>query len=168
MTRRSAPERPRRYWLFKTEPGEFSFADLLAAPRRRTGWDGVRNYQARNLLRDELAVGDGVLIYHSSADPLAITGIARVTRAGHPDPTAFAPDSAHFDPKSDPESPTWYQVEIEAVIPLPEPLLRARLAAEPQLRKMMLLQRGSRLSVQPVTAAEWERILQLAGVRADW
>ena len=96
------------YWLFKSEPNCFAFADLLAAPDRTTGWDGVRNFQARNFLRDEIKVGDGVLFYHSSADPPAIAGIAEVVRAGHPDPTAFDPKADHYDPKSDPANPTWY------------------------------------------------------------
>ena len=116
------------YWLFKSEPNCYAFADLLAAPDRTTGWDGVRNFQARNFLRDEIKVGDGVLFYHSSADPPAIAGIAKVVRAGHPDPTAFDPKADHYDPKSDPANPTWYQVAIRAVRaidpPLGLPLLR--------------------------------------------
>ena len=103
------------YWLFKSEPEAFSFADLLAEPDRTTGWDGVRNYQARNFLRDAIKVGDGVLFYHSSAEPPCIAGIAEVVRAGHPDPTAFDPKSNHYDPKSDRPTPTWYQVSIRAV-----------------------------------------------------
>ena len=89
------------YWLFKSEPTAYSFADLMAEPDRTTGWDGVRNYQARNFLRDQIQVGDGVLFYHSSADPPCIAGIAEVVRAGHPDPTAFDPKDQHYDPKSD-------------------------------------------------------------------
>src|SRR6476660_3775885 len=89
------------YWLFKSEPKAYSFADLMAEPDRTTGWDGVRNYQARNMLRDEIKLGDGVLFYHSSTDPMAIAGFAKVVRAGHPDPTAFDPRADHHDPKSD-------------------------------------------------------------------
>src|SRR5262245_61891067 len=97
------------YWLFKSEPNCFSFADLMARPDRATGWDGVRNYPARNFLRDRVRVGDGVLFYHSDADPPAIAGIAEVVREAHADPTAFDPSAQHYDPRSDPASPTWLQ-----------------------------------------------------------
>src|SRR3954447_5922606 len=110
------------YWLFKSEANCYSFADLVAEPDRTTGWDGVRNYQARNMLRDQVQVGDLVLFYHSNADPPAIAGIAEVVRAGHPDPTAFDPMAQHHDPKSDPSNPTWYQVEIRAVRAIDPPL----------------------------------------------
>ena len=103
------------YWLFKSEPNCYAFADLLAAPDRTTGWDGVRNFQARNFLRDAIRVGDGVLFYHSNADPPAIAGIAEVVVAAHPDPTAFDPRAEHHDPRSDPSRPTWYQVAIRGV-----------------------------------------------------
>src|SRR3954471_6904182 len=110
------------YWLFKSEPDCFSFADLVAAPNRTTGWDGVRNFQARNFLRDAIAVGDGVLYYHSNANPPAIAGIAEGARAGTPDPTAFAPGAHHDDPKSDPARPPWYQVATRAVRRIAPPL----------------------------------------------
>lgn len=103
------------YWLFKSEPHCYAFADLMAAPGQTTGWDGVRNFQGRNFLRDQVRVGDGVLFYHSNADPPAIAGIAEVVREGHPDPTAFDPKAEHYDPKSDPDRPVWYQVAIRAV-----------------------------------------------------
>ena len=157
------PAPKRRHWLFKSEPDVFSFDDLLAAPRRRTIWDGVRNYQARNLLRDDVKVGDGVLFYHSSAEPLAIAGTAVVVRAGIPDPSAFDAKSKYHDPESDPDAPTWYAVEIEAETAFTPPIPRARLAATPALAEMMVLKRGARLSVQPVTAAEWRAVLALAG-----
>ncbi len=157
----------RRFWLFKSEPGSFSFADLLAAKGRRTAWDGVRNHQARNFLRDQVQVGDGVLFYHSSADPLAIVGLCKVVRAGYPDATAFDPADHHHDRKSDPDAPTWYVVDVQAVTAFDPPLLRSRLQAEPALADMVLLQRGSRLSVQPVTPTEWRAILKLAGVREE-
>jgi len=110
------------YWLFKSEPTSYSFADLLSEPGRTTGWDGVRNYQARNSLRDQVQLGDGVLFYHSSADPPCIAGIAEVVKAAHPDPTAFDPDDSHYDPKSDRAQPTWYQVSIKAVRAIEPPL----------------------------------------------
>lgn len=153
----------RRYWLFKTEPNCFSFADLWAAPNRTTGWDGVRNFQARNMLRDQVQVGDGVLFYHSNAKPPAITGLAEVVRDGHPDPTAFDPTAQHHDPKSDPSNPTWFQVAIRALRPIAPPLGLPMLREVPDLARMELLRKGSRLSVQPVSAEEWATILDLAG-----
>jgi predicted RNA-binding protein with PUA-like domain len=154
------------FWLFKSEPDCFSFADLMAAPDRSTGWDGVRNFQARNFLRDQVAVGDGILFYHSNAAPPGIAGIAEVVKAGHPDPTAFDPEAEHFDPKSDPASPTWYQVSIRAVRAIDPPLGLPRLRDEPALEGLELLRKGSRLSVQPVSEAHWRVILTLAGVEA--
>ena len=150
------------YWLFKSEPETYSFAHLLAEPDQTTGWDGVRNYQARNFLRDSIKVGDEVLFYHSSADPPCIAGIAKVVRAGHPDPTAFDPKSNHHDPKSDPASPTWYQVSIQAVRAIDPPLGLPRLKEIRELANMELLRKGSRLSIQPVTAGEWKGIMALA------
>jgi len=159
--RREMAARPRRYWLMKSEPDVFSIDDLSRAPGRTTCWDGVRNYQARNFLRDEIRVGDGVLYYHSSAEPSGIAGEAVVARAGYPDPTAFDRNDAHYDPKSHRAKPTWYAVDVRFVracrplIPLSS--LR-RMAA---LRSMLVLRRGMRLSVQPVTAAEWRAIMTL-------
>jgi predicted RNA-binding protein with PUA-like domain len=150
------------YWLFKTEPTAYSFADLMAEPDRTTGWDGVRNYQARNLLRDQIDVGDGVLFYHSSADPPCIAGIAEVVRGGHPDPTAFDPKAGHYDPKSDRSNPTWFQVSIKAVRPINPPLGLPRLHDAPELAGMELLRKGSRLSVQRVSEREWKTILSMA------
>jgi predicted RNA-binding protein with PUA-like domain len=149
------------YWLFKSEPDCFSFADLVAAPGRATGWDGVRNFQARNYLRDQVRRGDGVLFYHSSADPPAIAGIAEVVEQGHPDPTAFDPDADHYDPKSDPAQPTWYQVRIRAVRAVDPPLGLPLLRTVPALAGMELLRKGSRLSIQPVSPAEWDAIQEL-------
>jgi predicted RNA-binding protein with PUA-like domain len=150
------------YWLFKSEPTAYSFSDLMAEPDGTTGWDGVRNFQARNYLRDDVQVGDGVLFYHSSTEPPCIVGIAEVVRAGHPDPTAFNPKADHYDPKSDPANPTWYQVSIKAVKPVEPPLGLPFLHCVPALAGMELLRKGSRLSVFPVTAAEWKTILSLA------
>lgn len=150
------------YWLFKSEPDCFSFAHLQAAPKRTTGWDGVRNFQARNMLRDQVKVGDKVLFYHSNADPPGIAGIAEVVREGHPDPTAFEPGSEHYDPKSDPKNPTWYQVSIRAVKAIDPPLGLPFLRTVPELEGMELLRKGSRLSIQPVSAAEWDKVIALA------
>ena len=150
------------YWLFKTEPTSYSFAKLMAERDRTTGWDGVRNYQARNLLRDQIKKGDGVLFYHSSAEPLCIAGIAEVVRDGHPDPTAFDRKDHHYDPKSDPANPTWYQVSIKGVRAIDPPLELAQLNKVAELAGMELLRKGSRLSVQPVTEHEWKTILAMA------
>jgi predicted RNA-binding protein with PUA-like domain len=150
------------YWLFKSEPTAYSFDDLLAEPDQTTGWDGVRNFQARNFLRDSIKVGDGVLFYHSSADPTCIAGIAKVVKAGHPDLTAFDPKAQHYDPKSKRDEPTWYQVSIKAVRPIEPPLSLPFLNTIPALEDMELLRKGSRLSVQPVTEKEWKTILSLA------
>lgn len=157
---------PRRYWLFKSEPGSYGFDRF----RRdgRTCWDGVRNREARNLLRDEVRTGDGVLFYHSSADPMAVAGIARVVKAGYPDPSAFDPASDHHDPKSDAQRPTWYAVDLACVGPMREPVTRERLQREPSLAGMVLLRPGCRLSVQPVTRAQWRRILRLGGQEERW
>lgn len=150
------------YWLFKSEPTAYSFADLLAEPDQTTGWDGVRNYQARNFLRDQVKKGDGVFFYHSSADPPAIAGLAEVVREAHPDPTALDPSADHHDPKSDPDNPTWYQVSIKAVRAIEPPIGLSELAALPELAGMELLRKGSRLSIQPVKKSEWDAILKLA------
>jgi predicted RNA-binding protein with PUA-like domain len=153
------------YWLFKSEPEAYSFAHLLREPDQTTGWDGVRNYQARNYLRDVIKVGDGVLFYHSSTDRPSIAGVAKVVREGHPDPTALDPKSEHYDPKSDPASPTWFQVSIKAVRAIDPPLELPRLREIPGLAGMELLRKGSRLSIQPVTEREWKAIMGLAGAR---
>jgi predicted RNA-binding protein with PUA-like domain len=160
----SAAPRARHYWLVKSEPQAFSFDDLLASPRRTTGWDGVRNYQARNFMRDDMKKGDGVFFYHSSTEPAAIVGIAEVAREGYPDHTAFDPADPHFDPKSRADAPTWIMVDIRARERLPELLTLTRLRGITGLEKMMLLQKGSRLSVQPVTPREWEIVCRAAGV----
>ena len=150
-----------RHWLMKSEPDVFSIDDLAKAKKQTTGWDGVRNYQARNLLRDEIAVGDGVLYYHSSVDPPAVVGLARVVKAGYPDPTQFDPKSDYYDAGSKPDAPRWFSVDIAFDRKLPRPVTLPELRADPALGDMVLLQRGSRLSVQPVTAAEWKRIVAL-------
>ncbi|MBC7672711.1 MAG: EVE domain-containing protein [Polaromonas sp.] len=152
----------RRHWLVKSEPDVFSFDDLMAKPSRTTHWDGVRNYQARNTMRDDMKKGDLVFFYHSSTDPSAIVGIAEVVREGYPDASALDPADSHFDPKSKADTPTWYMVDLEGTEKLPRPLSLAELRGVKGLEKMTLLQKGSRLSVQPVTAAEWTVITKLA------
>ena len=151
-----------RCWLLKSEPEAFSWDDLWKSPGRTTSWDGVRNYQARNFMRDGMRTGDRVLFYHSSTEPTAIVGVAEVVREAYPDPTAFDPADPHYDPKSKRNAPTWVTVDIRAVRPLDRPVTLAMLRQTPGLEGMVLLQRGSRLSVQPVTEEEWAIIDRLA------
>jgi predicted RNA-binding protein with PUA-like domain len=152
----------RRYWLMKSEPGVYGIDDL--ARDGSTVWDGVRNYRARNLMRDEMSVGDGVLFYHSSADPPAIAGLARVSRQAQPDPTQFDRRSRYHDPKATRDAPRWFCVDIEYVAKLDTPLGLPELRDDPKLEGMALLQKGQRLSVQPVTAGEWRHVCKRAGV----
>ena len=149
------------YWLMKTEPSEFSIDDLKARPKRTEPWDGVRNYQARNMMRDEMKKGDGVLFYHSNCEEPGIVGIAKVAREGYPDPTAFDPEDKHYDPKSDPDSPRWYHVDVKFVRKLERTITLAELKSHPELEAMPLVRRGTRLSVMPVSDAEWEFVLGL-------
>lgn len=151
----------RRYWLLKTEPGCFSYDDLLAAPRQTTHWGGVRNYQARNFMRDEMKKGDGVLFYYSNATPSGIVGTAEVVREGYPDFTAWDAEDEHFDPKSTESSPVWYMVDIGAGERFDNFLALSHLRHVRELEAMELLRRGSRLSVQPVTEPEWRAICAL-------
>ena len=145
-----------RHWLLKSEPSSFSFADLLAAPDRTTCWDGVRNHQARNFMRDDMAVGDLAFFYHSGAEPPAIAGIVEVVRAAYPDPAAFDPASPYHDPKSTPDAPTWLMVDVRALHSyLDAPITLPELRETPGLDGLELLRRGSRLSVQPVSAEHW-------------
>ena len=150
-----------QYWLVKSEPEAFSIDDLARAPKQTTGWDGVRNYQARNFMRS-MNAGDQVLFYHSSADPPAVMGIAQVVRAAYPDPTQFDPHDTHYDADSSPKQPRWDMVDIRLTRRFKAPLSLQRLRQEPQLKHMELLRKGSRLSVQPVRMKEWEAILRLA------
>ncbi len=157
---RTRPAAGRRCWLVKSDPESYSIADLERDGV--TGWDGVRNYQARNFLRDQMAVGDRVLFYHSGVEPMAIVGTCEVASRPRPDETAFRRGHEHYDPDSDPADPTWWLVDLRHVQTFAAPLTRAMLAREPALRRMVLLQRGSRLSVQPVTPVEHEAVLALA------
>jgi len=149
------------YWLMKSEPSVFSIKDLEQAPKQTTHWDGVRNYQARNFMRDQMKIGDGVLFYHSNADPPAIVGLAEIVKEGYPDFTAFDSEDPHYDPKSKKSEPTWYMVDIKHVRTFKQPLALEDLRKVSALRNMVLLQKGSRLSVQPVTPAEWKAICQI-------
>ncbi len=153
------------YWLFKTEPSAFSIDDLKNRPRMTEHWDGVRNYQARNFLRDAIKEGDLVLIYHSNIPEPAVVGIAQVVRAGYPDFTALDPSSDHFDPKSSAANPIWYMVDVRYRRPLPRQVTLVRIKANPLLAEMPLVRR-SRLSIQPVTPDQWRIILAMGGAEA--
>ena len=152
----------KRYWLFKTEPDCFSIDHLKESENGVSSWEGVRNYQARNLLRDEVKKGDGVLFYHSSADPTGVAGLATVVKGAYPDPTARDPESQYFDPKATDDDPRWYMVDVQfekkfsQVIPLTE------MKMTPGLEDMMVTKRGQRLSIQPVKPEEWKIVLKMA------
>jgi predicted RNA-binding protein with PUA-like domain len=154
--------RAAKYWLLKTEPESFSIQDLAKRPKQTTCWDGVRNYQARNFMRDEMQIDDLVLFYHSNADPPAIVGTAVVASAAYPDHTAWDPKDHHYDPKASPENPIWQMVDIRLGEIFPQPLSLTMLRDVPALKEMELLRKGSRLSVQPVRKSEFDCILKLA------
>ncbi|HTQ79922.1 MAG TPA: EVE domain-containing protein [Thermoanaerobaculia bacterium] len=154
-----AKTRAKRYWLLKVEPEVYTISDL--ARDGVTSWEGVRNYQARNFLRDDVKVGDAVLFYASNSDPSGVTGLAEVAREAYPDPTAFAPESPYHDPKSDPQNPVWFQVDIRFVEAFPEIVPLEVLKRTPGLAAMRVVQKGSRLSVQPVEKAEFEIVKKL-------
>lgn len=143
-----------KYWLFKTEPNTYSLDDLKKEPTQSTHWDGIRNYAARNYLRDEVEVGDQVLIYHSVIKPPQIVGVAKVIEAAYPDFTAFDSSHHYFDPKSKKENPTWFMVDIAYVRHFEKPVTLEQIKKTPELAEMVLLKIG-RLSIQPVTAEEW-------------
>lgn len=148
-----------KYWLMKSEPDVFSIDDL--AKKKRSGWDGVRNYQARNFMR-EMRLGDLVLFYHSNAEPSGIAGIAKVSKESHPDPTQFDAKSEYFDAKATHDEPRWFMVEVSFVEKFPSLLPLEYLKQEKPLAKMQLVQKGTRLSVMPVQKSEWDHILKLA------
>ena len=151
------------YWLMKSEPSTFGIDDLAKAPRHRSHWDGVRNYQARNMLRDEMKKGDLAFFYHSSCEVPGIYGIVKIVREGYPDPTAFDPRHAHFDPKSDAAAPTWYMVDVALERRFAAPLTLEKLKANARaLGDLVVLRRGNRLSITPVTAMQWRKVLALA------
>ncbi|MDH3647920.1 MAG: EVE domain-containing protein [Gammaproteobacteria bacterium] len=151
-----------KYWLLKSEPGSYSIDDLAAEKKKRTSWDGVRNYQARNLMR-EMKNGDLCFFYHSSCPKPGIVGIVKVVRQAYPDHTAFDPDDHHYDPKSDPEDPRWFMVDVRIVRKLARiiSLRELREHGTGALSEMVLLRRGNRLSVTPVTKKQWNCITSL-------
>ena len=152
-------------WLMKTEPSTFSLDDLVASPEQTTMWEGVRNYTIRNWMRDDMAVGDAVLFYHSSCAIPGVVGLAEITRTAYPDPTQFDPASHYFDPKSDPADPRWLVVDVRFVRRLERTITLAELRAHAEeLDDFLLVRRGNRLSVMPVTDAQWTAILALEAI----
>ena len=149
------------YWLMKSEPETFGIDDLKKRPKQTEPWDGVRNYQARNMLRDRMKVGDQAFFYHSNCEVPAIVGIMEIVKAGYPDTSAFDPSDLHFDPKSDPENPRWYRVDVRFVRQFKHIITLAELKSHRALAELPLVQRGSRLSVVPVTSQQWRFILSL-------
>jgi predicted RNA-binding protein with PUA-like domain len=155
----------RGYWLFKSEPRCYSFDDLMSEPDRRGRWDGIRSYQARNFIRDRMAIGDGVLFYHSSCAEPGIVGTAQVCSEASIDPTQFDKSSDGYDPKSKRSDPTWWLVEIEAIEKFRAVLALSRMRKLPELETMPVLRRGNRLSITPVTKKEWDAVLRIAKSR---
>ena len=153
----------KRYWLMKCEPSAYTIDDL--ARDGATSWEGVRNYQARNFMRDQMQLGDGVLFYASSADPSGVTGLAEIARAGYPDASAWTKGHEYFDPASSKDKPLWYMVDIRYVDRFPEIVSLETLKHVKGLEKMMVIQKGARLSVQPVTNAEYDIVVKL-GLKA--
>ena len=154
-----------QYWMMKSEPGEVSIDDLLAAPGSTLPWTGVRNYQARNFMRDAMQVGDGILFYHSSCAQPGVAGLAVVASVAYPDPTQFDPNGKYFDPKATLEQPRWVSVDVRALEKTPL-LALAQLRAMPELDDMLLLQKGSRLSITPVSSRQWRIIHDRLHARA--
>ena len=150
-----------QYWLMKSEPDAFSIDDLADRPDQTEPWDGVRNYQARNMLRDEMQVGDEVLFYHSNCKEPGVVGIARIVRAGYPDDTALNPDSKYHDPKSTLEKPIWYRVDVALVRKLSRTIGLSEMKNRPELSELALVRRGNRLSVMPVSPKDYAFILDL-------
>jgi predicted RNA-binding protein with PUA-like domain len=150
----------KNYWLFKAEPDVYGIDHLAAAPNKTGRWDGIRNYQARNFLRDQVALNDEVFIYHSSCKNVGIVGTAKVVKTAYPDPTQFDPESDYYDPKSTPENPRWVSVDIRLTKIFPRIIPLAEIKAQQSLDNMVLVKQ-SRLSTQPVTAEEWKIINNL-------
>ncbi len=149
------------YWLMKSEPDVFGIDDLYKKPDQTEHWDGVRNYQARNMMRDDMKLGEKVFFYHSNCDLPGIVGIMEVAKEGYPDYTAFDPDDIHFDPKSDPAHPRWMMVDVKYVKTLSRTITLKELKLHPELAGMALVRRGNRLSIMPVSKEEWHYILSL-------
>ena len=148
-----------QYWIMKSEPGEYSIDDLKRDKTEH--WDGVRNYQARNMMRDEMKKGDLAFMYHSNCDQIGIVGVMTIHREGYPDHTAFDKKDKHYDPKSDPDNPRWYMVDVKFKRKLKRTITLQELKSQNLLKNMVLLRKGNRLSIMPVSEKEWNTILSL-------
>ena len=157
---------PRRYWLFKSEPGTFSWDDLEKSEDQTTCWEGVRNYQARNFMRDDVKLGDGVFFYHSRVAPMSIVGKCKVVRESYPDYTQWDESSPYHDPKATKDNPRWMMVDVKADGRFKRPVTLEEMKTVPELADMVLLKKGSRLSIQPVTAEQWKVIVRLSSRKA--
>lgn len=155
-----------RYWLFKSEPSAFGIDHLARAKQQTAPWDGVRNYQARNYLRDDVQLGDQVLFYHSREEPLGVFGTMAVVRTAYPDASQFDPHSPYYDARSPQDNPRWVMVDVQLGERFPQPVTRDDLQADPTTAGMLVMKRGMRLSIQPVTAKEWIAVLRLAKRKA--
>ncbi len=151
------------YWLMKSEPDAYSIDHLRSQKRRTDHWDGIRNYQARNFMRDQMKMGDLAFFYHSNCSEPAVVGIMKIVSAAYPDHTAFDPNEKHFDAKSDPDNPRWLMVDVKFKKKLKMPITLQAIKAEKKLADMRLVQRGNRLSILPVTPSEWRHILKMVG-----
>jgi predicted RNA-binding protein with PUA-like domain len=150
-----------RHWLMKSEPDVYGIDHLAAQPAKTDHWDGVRNYQARNMMRDEMKPGDPVFFYHSNCAEPGIVGIMEIARGAYPDPTAFDPEAKYYDPKSDPDNPRWVMVDVRFKRKLDRTITLSELKAQTMLEEMALVRKGNRLSIMPVTAEQWDFILGL-------
>ena len=152
-----------RYWLFKSEPSAYSFDDLMNEPDGWAEWDGVRNYQARNFMRDDMKLGDQILFYHSNAKPMAVVGVASVVREGYDDFHGLDPDDQHYEPKATTDNPIWSMVDIKGERHLGRPVTLAEIKDNPNLKDMLLIRKGMRLSILPVTKEEFDEIVRVGG-----
>lgn len=152
-----------QFWLMKSEPYEFSIDDLASRKNQTTYWEGIRNYQARNFMRDKMNIGEKVFFYHSRAKPLAIVGTMEVASEPYPDPSQFDPNSKYFDKKATEEKPRWFLVDVKLIKKFERPVTRDEIKEEESLQEMMVIKKGARLSIQPVQPHEWEKIHEMAG-----
>ena len=150
------------YWLLKSEPTSFSIDHLRTSPQQTTPWDGVRNYQARNFMRDQMELGDQGFFYHSNCKDIGITGIVKIVKKAYPDFTAFDPEDHHFDPKSNPDKPRWFMVDVKLEKKFKQLVSLQELKQNPSLKDMIILRKGNRLSITPVTEKEWDSIIRMA------
>lgn len=149
------------YWLFKSEPNTFSIDDLANCPHQTSSWDGVRNYQARNFLRDDIQKGDHAFFYHSTVPPIGIVGIIEIVREGYPDYTAWDSNSDHADPFSTPDDPRWFMVDVKLIEKFSRVVTLEAIKQDPRLSQMLVARKGNRLSITPVTSDEWQAVLSL-------